>query len=86
LCKCKKKSNRKQVQQDNLFHIANQALLRVQPNYNSTLLFTVNQGIQVYLFTQTMPGTLPVKLNIIEPGSFSKSCQLLSNFYSLPGE
>jgi len=49
-----------------------QALLRVQSNYNSTLLFTVNQGIQVYLFTQTMPGTVPVKLNIIEVVTFLK--------------
>jgi len=49
-----------------------QALLRVQSNYNSTLLFTVNQGIQTYLFTQTMPGTVPVKLNIIEVVTFLK--------------
>ena len=34
-----------------------QALLRVQSNYNSTLLFPVNQDIQTHLFTQTMPGT-----------------------------
>jgi hypothetical protein len=49
-----------------------QALLRVQSNYNSTLLFTVNQGIQVYLFTQTMPGTVPVKLITVEVETFLK--------------
>jgi len=44
----------------------------VQSNYNSTLLFTVNQDIQTYLFTQTMPGTLSVSLNDIEVITFLK--------------
>jgi len=36
-----------------------QGFIKIQSNYNSTLLFAVNQGFQGDLFTQTMPGTLP---------------------------
>jgi len=41
------------------------ALLRALLNYNSTLLLTVNQDIQAYLFTQTMPEAIASKLFVI---------------------